>query len=80
MEIVLGKNKTRMIDASLLYSGTRQLNFKKNTSSRKKLRSVIARLSWTNFNAFGNGEILGFAVEGNPGKSKMKTDPTVEKM
>ena len=79
MEIILGKNKTRMIDASLLYSGTRQLNFKKNTSSRKKLRSVIARLAWTNFNAFGSGETLGFAIEGNPGKSKMKTDPTVEK-
>ena len=79
MLLAVEKNKSKVVDLSLLYSGTRRMNFKRTTStSKKKLRSFVARLSWTDYNAFGNGETLGFIVEGSPGKNKLEKDANNE--
>ena len=74
MNIVAGKNKSKAIDFSLLYAGTNRSKFKNNSATNKKLTSLVAKLSWTNFNAFGCGEKLKFIVEGNPGKNKVDKD------
>ncbi|MDR0677295.1 MAG: BamA/TamA family outer membrane protein [Holosporaceae bacterium] len=68
MIIELSEEKKHMIDIGLLYSGMRSMNFEKRSEAQKKLKSIIARLTWTNCNAFGGGEKLSFAIEGTPMK------------
>lgn len=69
MLITVKEDKRRVIDFSLLYSTMRNMNFdKKKSQVNKNLKSIIARLSWTDCNAFGGGEKLRFTVEGTPVK------------
>ncbi|GHT90768.1 outer membrane protein assembly factor [Alphaproteobacteria bacterium] len=73
--ITLEEDKKHLIDLSLLYSGTKSMNFdsdNKESNTKKTLKSIIARASWINFNAFGGGEKLRFTVEGTPMKVKSK--------
>ncbi|GHU11300.1 outer membrane protein assembly factor [Alphaproteobacteria bacterium] len=64
--------KKHLIDFSLLYSGTKSMNFDKKSQTQKTLKSIIARASWINYNAFGGGEKLRFTVEGAPMKVQSK--------
>jgi translocation and assembly module TamA len=67
------EDKKRIIDLSLMYSGMRNMNFdKKSQTVNGKLKSIVARSSWTNYNAFGGGEKLRFIIEGTPVKIKDK--------
>lgn len=68
ISIKLEEDKKHTIDFSLLYSGLRNNNYEKSSSKNKQLKSIIARLSWTRNNTFGNGEKLRFLVEGTPTK------------
>lgn len=70
--IKLTEDKKHLVDFSLLYSGTRNMNFDKKSQAQKKLKSIIARVSWIRNNAFGGGEKLRFTVEGTPMKAQSK--------
>jgi translocation and assembly module TamA len=72
MIVELQEDKKHTIDISLLYSGMRNMNFQKRSATQKRLKSIIARLGWTNCNAFGGGEKLSFVVEGTPMKAQEK--------
>lgn len=72
IEVIVEEDKKRMIDFSVLYSGIRSMNFEKNSRVKKDLKSIMTRVGWTKFNAFGGGEKLGFAFEGTPFKSYSK--------
>lgn len=72
MEVAVGEDKKNLIDVSVLYSGMRNMNFDKSSRVRKDLKSIIARVSWTRFNAFNGGEQLRIAVEGTPLKANSK--------
>lgn len=72
MEIILEEDKKHMVDISVLYAGIRNMNFEKSSRMQKDLKSIVARLSWTRFNAFNHGEQLKIAVEGTPMKAKSK--------
>jgi translocation and assembly module TamA len=70
--IKLEEDKKHTIDFSLLYSGLRNMNYEKRSEKNKKLKSIIARLSWIRYNAFGNGEKLRLTVEGTPTRVREK--------
>lgn len=72
MVISLTEDKKYMIDFSLLYSGVKSMNFDKKSTIKKGLKSVIARIGWTNYNTFGSGEKLSFIFEGTPIKARDK--------
>lgn len=72
IEIVVEEDKKNMVDISVLYSGIRSMNFEKNSRVKKDLKSIMTRVGWTRFNAFGGGEKLGFALEGTPFKTSSK--------
>ncbi|MDR1236567.1 MAG: BamA/TamA family outer membrane protein [Holosporaceae bacterium] len=72
MTIELKEDKKHSVDFSVLYSGMRNMNFDKKSQVQKRLKSIIARLGWTNYNAFGGGERLGFAIEGTPMRAREK--------
>lgn len=69
--ISLEEDKRHIVDFSLLYSTMKNMNFdRKKSQVNKSLKSIIARLSWMDCNAFGGGEKLRFTVEGTPIKVK----------
>jgi len=70
MLIEVKEDKKHTIDFSILYSGMRSMNFGKQSETQKKLKSIISRLSFTNYNTFGGGEKLSFSIEGTPMKVK----------
>ncbi|MDR2780898.1 MAG: BamA/TamA family outer membrane protein [Holosporaceae bacterium] len=72
MTIELQEDKKRSIDISLLYSGMRNMNFEKKSQTQKRLKSIIARFGWTNYNTFGSGEKLSFIIEGTPMRAQEK--------
>lgn len=72
IKIILSEDKKYMIDFSLLYSGVKSMNFDKNSSVKKGLKSLVARVGWTNYNTFGGGEKLSFIFEGTPVKARDK--------
>jgi translocation and assembly module TamA len=72
MLLELEEDKKYMVDFTLLYSGMRSMNFEKKSQTQQKLKSIIARLSWSNCNAFGGGEKLTFTVEGTPLRAQSK--------
>lgn len=77
--ISVKEDKKHTVDLSLLYSGMRSMNFEKKSNTNKRLKSIIGRISWTNCNAFGNGEKLKFTIEGTPVKVKeRRTDYAFE--
>lgn len=72
MTIKLAEEKKHTVGISLLYSGMRNMNFKKKSQTQKQLKSIIARLSWERNNAFGNGEKINVIAEGTPMKMQEK--------
>ncbi|MDR1982397.1 MAG: BamA/TamA family outer membrane protein [Holosporaceae bacterium] len=72
MIIELQEDKKHTIDISLLYSGMRNMNFEKRSETQKRLKSIIARIAWINYNAFEGGEKLSFTIEGTPMRVKEK--------
>lgn len=66
------EDKKNMLDLSLVYQGGRNMNFEKKSQASKEVKSIIAKVSWTRFNAFGKGEKLIFNAEGTPLKSSEK--------
>jgi translocation and assembly module TamA len=72
MIIELQEDKKHIIDFSILYSGMRNMNFEKKSQAQKRLKSIVTRLAWTNFNAFGGGEKLSFAIEATPMRVREK--------
>lgn len=72
MIIKLQEDKKHTLDIGILYSGMRSMNFEKRSQTQKSLKSIIARLSWINCNAFGGGEKLSATVEGTPMKMQEK--------
>ncbi|MDR1375231.1 MAG: BamA/TamA family outer membrane protein [Holosporaceae bacterium] len=68
----LEEDKKHMVDFTLLYSGMRSMNFEKKSQAQQKLKSIIARLSWSNCNAFDGGEKLTLTVEGTPLRAQSK--------
>jgi translocation and assembly module TamA len=60
------EDKKHMVDFSLLYSGIRSGSSWKKSHGQKRLKSIVTRASWTNFNTFGAGEKLRITVEGTP--------------
>lgn len=72
IEVVVEEDKKHMVDVSVLYSGMRSMNFEKTSRVKKDLKSIITRVGWTRFNAFGGGEQLRLAIEGTPLKSSSK--------
>ena len=72
IDLTLEAEKKHMIDIGILYSGMRNMNFHKNSRIQKSLKSIIARLSWTRFNAFEGGEKLQVTVEGTPMRAQSK--------
>lgn len=68
----LGEDKKHMLDIGLMYSTARKINAQKKSRSREDLESIIAKLSWTRFNAFGGGEKLQISMQGTPAKSGQK--------
>lgn len=70
ISITVKKDKKHTVDFSLLYSGVRSMNFEKKSNAKKSLKSIIARISWTNFNTFGGAERLRITVEGSPMRVK----------
>ncbi|MDR0968719.1 MAG: BamA/TamA family outer membrane protein [Holosporaceae bacterium] len=72
MIIETKEEKKRAVEIGLLYSGERNMNFQKKSETQKKLKSIIARFGWTNFNTFGGGEKLSFIAEGTPMKTQEK--------
>ncbi|GHU17456.1 outer membrane protein assembly factor [Alphaproteobacteria bacterium] len=70
--MTLEEDKKHLIDFSLLYSGTKNMNFDKKSKANEKLKSIMTRASWTNYNTFGGGEKLRFTVDGTPMKVKSK--------
>ena len=73
MLLELEEDKKHMVDFTLLYSGMRSMNFEKKSETQQKLKSIIARLSWSNHNTFGGGEKLIFTVEGAPFRVQSKS-------
>jgi translocation and assembly module TamA len=59
-------DKKRLMDFSLLYSGIQNGSGWKKSNGPKKMKSIITRLCWTNFNSFGGGEKLRATLEGTP--------------
>lgn len=72
ISITVKEDKKHIIDVSLLYSGMRSMNFEKKSNTRKSLKSVIARIFWTNYNTFGGAERLRVTIEGSPMKVRDK--------
>jgi translocation and assembly module TamA len=72
MLMELKEDKKHIVDITLLYSGMRNMNFEKKSQTQKRLKSIIGRLSWSRYNAFGGGEKLTFLVEGTPLKVQSK--------
>lgn len=72
MLLELEEDKRHMVDFTLLYSGMRSMNFEKKSQTQQKLKSIIARLSWSNCNAFDGGEKLTFTMEGTPLRAQSK--------
>ena len=66
------EDKKNMLDLSLVYQGVRNMNFEKKSQASKGVKSVVAKVSWTRFNAFGKGEKLVFNAEGTPLRSTEK--------
>ncbi|MDR3151470.1 MAG: BamA/TamA family outer membrane protein [Holosporaceae bacterium] len=64
--ISVEEDKKHMVDFSVLYSGIKNGSSWKKSQGQKRLKSIVARASWTNFNAFGGGEKLRITVEGTP--------------
>jgi translocation and assembly module TamA len=72
MRVELLEDKKHMVDITLLYSGMRNMNFEKKSQTQKRLKSIIGRLSWSRYNAFGGGEKLTFILEGTPLRVRSK--------
>lgn len=72
MIVDLNEEKKHTVGISLLYSGPRNMNFEKNSSSKKKLKSIVPRLFWERNNAFGGGESIKITVEGTPMEADSK--------
>lgn len=70
MSISVKEDKKHTIDVSLLYSGMRSMNYRKKSNTSKSLKSVIGRISWTNYNTFGGAEKLRFTIEGTPMRAR----------
>jgi translocation and assembly module TamA len=68
--VELSEDKKHSVNCSLLYSGMMSMNFERRSSTQKKLKSIIARISWARLNAFGSGEKLNVVVEGSPLRSQ----------
>ncbi|MBE6447580.1 MAG: hypothetical protein E7015_03830 [Alphaproteobacteria bacterium] len=68
LEVEVKEDKKHMLDFSLMYSGIRNMNFKKDSRAKKGLKSVTAKASWSRLNAFGHGEKLTLNIEGTPMK------------
>lgn len=66
------EDKKNMLDLSLMYQGVRNMNFEKKSQVDKGVKSIVAKISWTRFNAFGNGEKLVLNAEGTPLRSSEK--------
>ena len=77
--VKVDEDKKHAIDFSLMYSGVRNMNFEKKSQVNKGLKSIIARVSWSRFNAFGGGEKLVVNMEGTPMKTgSRRTDYAFE--
>ncbi|MBO7454167.1 MAG: BamA/TamA family outer membrane protein [Alphaproteobacteria bacterium] len=72
MRVKVNEDKKHMLDIGLMYQGVRNMNFEKTSQATKGIKSIIAKISWTRLNAFGNGEKLTFNAEGTPMKSSDK--------
>ena len=66
------EDKKNMLDLSLIYQGVRNMNFEKKSQAGKGVKSIVAKISWTRFNAFGRGEKLVFNAEGTPLRTSEK--------
>ncbi len=66
------EDKKNMLDISLMYKGVQNMNFDKKSQATKGVKSIIAKISWTRLNAFGNGETLIFNAEGTPLRTSEK--------
>ncbi|MDR1551755.1 MAG: BamA/TamA family outer membrane protein [Holosporaceae bacterium] len=66
MLIELEEEKRHTIEIGVLYSGMHDMNFKKESQTQKKLKSIITRFGWTNNNVYGGGEKIRLMVEGTP--------------
>lgn len=72
IRVEVEEEKKHILDISLMYKGARNMNFDKSSQTSKGVKSVIAKVSWTRLNAFGNGEKLVFNAEGTPMKGAGK--------
>ena len=72
IRVKIEEDKRNMLDISLMYKGVRNMNFEKKSQASKGVKSVIAKVSWTRLNAFGNGETLIFNAEGTPLRTSEK--------
>ncbi|MDR2795047.1 MAG: BamA/TamA family outer membrane protein, partial [Holosporaceae bacterium] len=66
----LKEDKKHSIECTLLYSAMRSMNFEKKSQMQKSLKSIIARVAWTNANTFGGAEKLRILLECSPMRSK----------
>lgn len=72
ISVNLDEDKKHMLDIGLMYASAHEISAQKKSRSRKDLESVIAKLSWTRFNAFNGGEKLQVSIQGTPAKSGQK--------
>lgn len=72
IRVKIEEDKKNMLDVSLMYKGVRNMNFDKKSQASKGVKSIIAKVSWTRLNAFGNGETFIFNAEGTPLRTSEK--------
>lgn len=73
VKVSLSEAKTRLFEVGAKYSSSNSVFYSKKLT--RKITGIMTTLGWTNFNVFGNGEILGLYLEGTPfySKNRIKT-------
>ena len=70
MLVEVEEDKKHLVSFGIVYAGVRNMNFEKQSATKRGLKSLITRFSWTRYNAFGNGETLTINTEMTPMKAR----------